>query len=47
MLYRVVERINRLGIHSEMVPDGAIDLIERGVVNGERKTLHHQKVIAG
>ena len=36
-----------LGIHSEMVPDGAIDLIERGVVNGERKTLHPQKVIAG
>lgn len=36
-----------LGIHSEMVPDGAIELIERGVVNGEHKTLHPQKVIAG
>jgi acyl-CoA hydrolase len=36
-----------LGIHSEMVPDGAIDLIESGVVNGERKTLHPQRVIAG
>ena len=36
-----------LGIHSEMVPDGAIDLIERGVVNGERKTLHPQKAITG
>jgi acyl-CoA hydrolase len=36
-----------LGIHSEMVPDGAIELIERGVVNGERKTLHPQRVIAG
>jgi 4-hydroxybutyrate CoA-transferase len=36
-----------LGIHSEMVPDGAIELIESGVVNGERKTLHPQKVIAG
>ena len=36
-----------LGIHSEMVPDGAIDLIRAGVVNGERKTLHPNKVIAG
>jgi acyl-CoA hydrolase len=36
-----------LGIHSEMVPDGAIDLIERGVVTGARKTLHPGKVISG
>jgi 4-hydroxybutyrate CoA-transferase len=36
-----------LGIHSEMVPDGAIDLIKAGVVNGERKTLHPNKVITG
>ncbi len=36
-----------LGIHSEMVPDGAIDLIRAGVVNGARKTLHPNKVIAG
>jgi acyl-CoA hydrolase len=36
-----------LGIHSEMVPDGAIDLIENGVVTGARKTLHPGKVISG
>ena len=36
-----------LGIHSEMVPDGAIELIQSGVVNGERKTLHPRKVITG
>ena len=36
-----------LGIHSEMVPDGVIELIQAGVVNGERKTLHPHKVIAG
>jgi acyl-CoA hydrolase len=36
-----------LGIHSEMVPDGAIDLIRAGVVNGERKTLHPNKIITG
>jgi 4-hydroxybutyrate CoA-transferase len=36
-----------LGIHSEMAPDGVIDLIKAGVINGERKTLHPHKVIAG
>jgi 4-hydroxybutyrate CoA-transferase len=36
-----------LGIHSEMVPDSVIDLIQAGVINGERKTLHPRKVIAG
>ena len=29
-----------LGIHSEMVPDSVVDLIQAGVINGERKTLH-------
>jgi acyl-CoA hydrolase len=36
-----------LGIHSEMVPDGAVGLIQAGVINNERKTLHPHKVIAG
>src|SRR5271157_3447378 len=36
-----------LGVHSEMVPDGVIELIQAGVVNGERKTLHPNKVITG
>ena len=35
-----------LGVHSEMVPDGIIDLMESGVVNGERKSLHRGKVVA-
>ena len=35
-----------LGIHSEMVPDGVIELIQAGVINGERKTLHPHKAIA-
>lgn len=29
-----------LGIHSEMLSDGVLDLIESGVVNNRRKTLH-------
>jgi 4-hydroxybutyrate CoA-transferase len=36
-----------LGIHSEMCSDGVIPLIESGVVNGERKTLHRGKVVTG
>ena len=36
-----------LGIHSEMVPDSVMELIQAGVINGERKTLHPRKVVAG
>lgn len=35
-----------LGIHTEMLSDGALDLIERGVVNGEAKRTHPGKVVA-
>ena len=36
-----------LGVHTELFSDGVIDLIETGVVTGERKTLHPGKVVAG
>ncbi|MDF1612900.1 acetyl-CoA hydrolase/transferase family protein [Stygiobacter electus] len=36
-----------LGIHTEMFSDGLIDLVLEGVVNGEKKTLHPGKLIAG
>ena len=36
-----------LGIHTELFSDGIIDLIARGVITGERKTIHPGKVIAG
>jgi acetyl-CoA hydrolase len=36
-----------LGIHTELFSDGIIDLVERGVVTGERKTLHPGKIVAG
>jgi acetyl-CoA hydrolase len=36
-----------LGIHTEMVSDGVVELIEKGVINNERKTLHPGKVILG
>ncbi len=36
-----------LGMHTEMFSDGIIDLVKRGVINGERKNLHTGKIIAG
>ncbi|HET9135102.1 MAG TPA: acetyl-CoA hydrolase/transferase C-terminal domain-containing protein [Candidatus Kapabacteria bacterium] len=35
-----------LGIHTEMFSDGVIDLIERGVVTGEKKRVHPGKVVS-
>lgn len=35
-----------LGVHTEMFSDGLIDLIESGVVNGEKKTFLPNKVVA-
>lgn len=36
-----------LGIHSELISDGVIDLVEKGVINGARKSIHPGKIIAG
>jgi acyl-CoA hydrolase/RimJ/RimL family protein N-acetyltransferase len=34
-----------LGLHSEMISDGVIDLIESGVINGREKTIHRGKAV--
>jgi acyl-CoA hydrolase/GNAT superfamily N-acetyltransferase len=34
-----------LGIHTEMLSDAVIDLVERGVLNGKRKTLLPGKIV--
>jgi 4-hydroxybutyrate CoA-transferase len=34
-----------LGIHSEMISDGVMHLVEKGVINGRRKTLHSGKIV--
>lgn len=34
-----------LGIHTEMLSDGAVDLIEGGAVTGRRKSIHKGKVV--
>lgn len=35
-----------LGVHTEMFSDGLVDLVEKGVVNGRKKTVHRDKIIA-
>ena len=35
-----------LGIHTEMFSDGVMELVEAGVINNERKTLHRGKIVS-
>ena len=35
-----------LGIHTEMFSDGVMELVEAGVVNNDRKTLHRGKIVS-
>lgn len=34
-----------LGIHSEMISDGVMSLVEKGVITGNKKTIHKGKII--
>lgn len=36
-----------LGVHSEMVSDGIIPLVQSGVVNGAEKSIHRGKIVLG
>mgnify|MGYP006291669571 FL=1 len=42
-----LEHKKDLGIHTELFSDGVMNLVEKGVITGARKTLHPGKVIAG
>jgi acyl-CoA hydrolase len=44
-VWESIEGDLELGIHTEMISDGAMRAIERGVVTGTRKTLHPGKVV--
>jgi acetyl-CoA hydrolase len=46
VLRRLTDRRN-LGIHTELFADGVVDLVLRGVITGERKSLHRGKIISG
>ncbi|GAB4329531.1 MAG: acetyl-CoA hydrolase/transferase C-terminal domain-containing protein [Dehalococcoidia bacterium] len=35
-----------LGVHTEMFSDGVLDLIQRGVITGARKSIHRDVVVA-
>lgn len=35
-----------LGLHTEMFSDGVIDLVEKGVLNGEKKRIHPGKMVS-
>ena len=35
-----------LGVHTEMFSDGVIDLIDKGVINGENKAVHPGKLVS-
>lgn len=35
-----------LGIHSEMISDGVVDLFEAGIIDNTAKTLHRGKIVA-
>src|SRR5207244_8912283 len=35
-----------LGIHSDVITDGVVDLVETGVVTGRRKTRHRDRIVA-
>jgi len=37
---------HRLGIHTEMISDGVVDLVEKGVITGEAKRVHPGKIVA-
>jgi acyl-CoA hydrolase len=38
---------HRLGIHTEMISDGVVDLVEKGVITGELKRVHPGRIVAG
>jgi 4-hydroxybutyrate CoA-transferase len=46
VLRQLIHR-KHLGVHTELFSDGIIDLVERGVIDGEMKSLHPGKIIAG
>jgi acyl-CoA hydrolase len=44
-VYAAMEGNLDLGVHTEMISDGGMEAIERGLVTGNRKNLHPGKVI--
>src|SRR5499427_5559621 len=43
---RYLKDRRNLGIHSDVITDGAVDLVEAGVVTGRRRTRHRDRIVA-
>ncbi len=41
-----IEGKQHLGIHTEMISDGVVKAIEKGIITSQKKTLHPGKVVA-
>jgi acyl-CoA hydrolase len=44
-VYEMADGLKDLGIHTEMLSDGAMWAIEKGVVTGQKKSLHQGKAV--
>ncbi len=44
---RYLTHKRHLGVHTELFSDGIVDLVEAGVIDGEAKSLHRGKLVAG
>ena len=40
-----LKKARNLGVHSEMISDGVVDLVEAGVINGSCKTINPGKIV--
>ena len=45
-MLRYLTNRRALGIHSDVITDPIIDLVEQGVITGEAKTIHKGKIVA-
>jgi acyl-CoA hydrolase/RimJ/RimL family protein N-acetyltransferase len=45
-MLRYLTNRRALGIHSDVITDPIVDLVEQGVITGEEKTLHKGKIVA-
>jgi 4-hydroxybutyrate CoA-transferase len=41
-----IEGKQHLGIHTEMISDGLVEAIDKGIITSQKKTLHQGKVVA-
>jgi 4-hydroxybutyrate CoA-transferase len=46
-ILQLLEGKKDLGVHSGMLPDGIVDLVEKGVITNQRKKVYPGKIIAG